>query len=67
MLSLLEKALSIAARMLYKDRGCMGGNLCDVATTCYSKEKQEQICTRCWKNRLIEMAKDQMEELGAKK
>ena len=61
MLSLLEKALSIAAQMLYHDRGCMGGYFCTVATTQYSKEEKSQICIRCWKTYLIELAKEETE------
>ncbi len=62
MLSIYDKALSIAAKMLYKDRGCMGGQMCAVATTGYSKEETDRICSRCWKHYLLERAEESLHE-----
>lgn len=58
-----DKALEIAGRKLFLLKGCVGGGgFCTVATTQYSKEEETRICSRCWKNMLIEMAADMILE-----
>lgn len=57
-----DKALEIAARKLYLLKGCVGGSFCTVATTQYSEEEENRICSRCWKSMLIEMATEMILE-----
>lgn len=57
-----DKALEIAGRKLFSLKGCVGGSFCTVATTQYSKEEENRICSRCWKSVLIEMATEMILE-----
>ena len=48
-------ALLLASKMLYQEKGCNhSGCWCTVATTCYTPEEQEQICSKCWASMFIE-------------
>lgn len=53
---ILMNALLLASKRLYQEKGCNHSGMCTVATTCYTEEQEEAICSKCWANMFIERA-----------
>ena len=45
---ILMKALLLASKSLYHEKGCNHSGMCTVATTCYTDKQEESICSKCW-------------------
>ena len=57
---ILMNALLLASKRLYHEKGCNHSGMCTVATTCYTEEQEESICSKCWAHMFIERASQQV-------